>query len=74
MTWRRLLVLVGVMVAGLACGAASATADPFAYATNTGDNTVSPIDTATNQPGNPIRVGTEPSAIAIPVPHRGRSS
>lgn len=36
-----------------------------AYVTNQGDNTVTPIDLATNTPGTPIPVGKAPTRISI---------
>jgi YVTN family beta-propeller protein len=38
---------------------------PTAYVANFNDNTVTPIDTANNTPGTPIRVGVNPIAIVI---------
>jgi YVTN family beta-propeller protein len=38
---------------------------PTAYVTNADSNTVTPIDTTTNTPGQPILVGTNPLGIAI---------
>ena len=35
------------------------------YVVNTGDNTVTPVDTATDTAGTPISVGSNPDAIAI---------
>jgi YVTN family beta-propeller protein len=50
-----------------ASGAASAgRLNPItAYITNTGSDTVTPIDTATNTAGTPIPVGSAPYRIAI---------
>jgi YVTN family beta-propeller protein len=36
-----------------------------AYVTNADSGTVTPISTATNRPGKPIKVGREPVGIAI---------
>ena len=46
-------------------GVAIAPNGATAYVTNSGSNTVTPIDTATNTPGTPIAVGTAPAGIAI---------
>jgi len=65
------LVFVAAVVvqsAGLAQAPASAdaAANPMtAYVTNTNSNTVTPIDVATNTPGSPIPVGTNPRGIAV---------
>ncbi len=37
----------------------------YAYVANSGDNTVTPISTATNTAGTPIPVGANPQAIAV---------
>jgi YVTN family beta-propeller protein len=50
----------------LAFGARPAAAAPFAYVANSGSNTVSVIDTATNKvAGMPIEVGRGPRAVAV---------
>jgi YVTN family beta-propeller protein len=38
---------------------------PTAYVPNVGSDTVTPISTATNKPGKPIKVGAEPGLLAI---------
>src|SRR5471030_1108809 len=38
---------------------------PIAYVANSVDNTVTPIDTATNTAGTPIPVGQDPLGIAV---------
>jgi len=62
---------LGVAVIG-AAGAATAPAPAAgparpvtAYVVNSGDGTVTPVNTATNRPGRPIRVGLSPVDIAI---------
>src|SRR5258708_27531265 len=44
---------------------AFATPAPTAYVANLVSNTVTPIATATNKPGKPIKVGNYPAAITI---------
>jgi YVTN family beta-propeller protein len=65
-----LMVLATVVVelAALALVPATASAAPTpvtAYVTNRNDNTVTPIDLATNTPGTPIPVGSGPQEVAI---------
>src|SRR5258707_6836803 len=48
-------------VAAIACAPNGRTA----YAVNSGSGTVTPISTATNKPGKPIKVGKDPFALAI---------
>ncbi len=52
-------VLAVVMLMSIA-GAAS-----FAYITNSGSNTVSVIDTTTNKVTATVKVGSDPSGVAI---------
>ncbi len=61
------MALFAVMpVMGLGAMAPSAEAAPFAYVVNSGDGTVSVIDTATNTVvGTPIPVGREPYGVAV---------
>ena len=56
---RRFGALCAVLAMGLALAAESAEAEPFAYVANSGDNTVSVIDTATN------------TVVGIPIPWEG---
>jgi YVTN family beta-propeller protein len=46
-------------------GAAWAAAGTIGYVTNEGDNTVTPIDAASNTAGTPIPVGRYPTGVAI---------
>jgi len=46
-------------------GAASSASAATAYVANRGSGTVTPIELATNTPGSPITVGSEPVAVAI---------
>src|SRR5580704_7404011 len=64
---RSFMALVAVMlVMGLSAMAPSAEAAPFAYVVNSGDGTVSVIDTATNTVvGLPIPVGREPFGVDV---------
>ena len=68
------MALFAIMLAmGLALAACPAEAAPFLYVTNTGDNTVSVIDTATNTVvGLPIPVGMPPKRS--PSPRMGQRS
>ena len=61
------MALFAIMLAmGLALAACPAEAAPFLYVANTGDNTVSVIDTATNTVvGLPIPVGNAPETLAV---------
>ena len=54
--------LVGVVAAPVTASAATTVT---AYVTNESDDTVTPIDLATNTPGTPITVGDAPFGIAI---------
>jgi YVTN family beta-propeller protein len=55
-----------VLAMGLGLMARPAVAAPFAYVANSGDGTVSVIDTATNTVvGTPIPAGREPFGIAV---------
>ena len=64
---RSFMALVAVMlVMGLSAMAPPAEAAPFAYVVNSGDGTVSVIDTATNTVvGLPIPVGKEPFGVDV---------
>jgi YVTN family beta-propeller protein len=64
---RSFMALVAVMlVMGLSAMASPAEAAPFAYVVNSGDGTVSVIDTATNTVvGTPIPVGDSPFLVAV---------
>jgi YVTN family beta-propeller protein len=64
---RSFMALVAVMlVMGLSAMAPPAEAAPFAYVVNSGDGTVSVIDTATNTVvGTPIPVGREPFGVDV---------
>ena len=58
----------GLGAAGPASHAAAGTTTarpPTAYVVNSDSGTVTPITTATNTPGRPIRVGEGPLAIAV---------
>lgn len=64
------LAIVGLTGARAAPGATSPAPAPsggpqIAYVVSLDANTVTPINTATNQAGPPIKVGTNPNAIAI---------
>jgi YVTN family beta-propeller protein len=70
--WRRvpaaglaLAVLAGFGLVLVGASAVAATPAPTAYVGNEFAKTVTPIDTATNKPGKPIKVGSFPDAIAI---------
>jgi len=56
-----------VVPLAVACmlGAASSASAATAYVANSGSDTVTPIELATNTPGSPITVGGGPSAVAI---------
>jgi YVTN family beta-propeller protein len=55
-----------MLAVGLALAASRAEAQPFAYVTNSGDNTVSVIDTATNTvEAATLAVGNGPNAVAV---------
>jgi hypothetical protein len=54
---------LGVAIPGAAV-AATASAAPTAYVANSGNGTVTPINTATNTPGTPTTVGDAPDATA----------
>lgn len=55
-----------LVAAALALAAPTVTSARIAYVANSNDNTLTPIDTATNMPGTPIAVpGSQPYAIAI---------
>ncbi len=62
-----MLVLAGGAAAapGLAHPAGAPGPPPTAFVTNSGSNTVTPINTVTNRAGSPIRVGTGPGNILI---------
>ena len=59
------MVDLAVMAVGTPVAASAATNPVIAYVVNTGENTVTPIDVATNTPGTPIPVGNTPTAVAI---------
>ena len=62
-TLKTLMVVIALFVV---MGVPKALAEPFAYITNSDDETVTVIDTATNLPvGAPIPVGRVPFGIAI---------
>jgi YVTN family beta-propeller protein len=65
--WARgFIPLFAVLAMGLALAASPAEAAPFAYVTNSNDNTVSVIDTASNKAvGTPIPVGNSPLGVAV---------
>jgi YVTN family beta-propeller protein len=48
-----------------AAGTTAAASGPTAYVANSGTDTVTPINTATNTAGTPIKVGAYPQAIAV---------
>ena len=52
-------------VGPVGASATGATSAWTAYVANTGSNSVTPIDTATNTAGTPITVGSAPSSVAI---------
>lgn len=52
-------------MAGLSASRARPAHPVTAYVTNSGSDTVTPIDTATGKAGNAIKVGKGPAAIAI---------
>ena len=56
---------IAVVVAMLSTNAGPARAEPFAYITNNGNNTVSVIDTATNTVTATIPVGSEPFGVGV---------
>lgn len=59
-------VVVELAALALVLATASATANAvIAYVTNFNSNSVTPIAVATNTPGTPIPVGSQPSGIAI---------
>jgi YVTN family beta-propeller protein len=65
---RRLTSLVAALLAALSVLAAAGTASALggtAYVANSDDDNVTPIDTATNEAGSTIAVGTIPGGIAI---------
>src|SRR5262245_29628679 len=60
------LLAVGLAVGLAACTGGPEQAAPFAYITNSGDNSVSVLDTASNTVvGAPIPVGTGPRGVAV---------
>ena len=59
------IVLLLVISVGLGLGTATTQAQTRAYVTNSQDNTVSVIDTATNTVVATVPVGVNPSGIAI---------
>jgi YVTN family beta-propeller protein len=65
------LSVLSLLAGGVALGvmpvapAAAGGSTPTAYVVNTGDGTVTPINTATHTTGSPIVVGSAPAAIAI---------
>ena len=63
MTWLTLATLLPLV--WLSVCAASASAAPFAYISNSGDDTVAVIDTATNSVAATVPVGPFPSSIAV---------
>jgi YVTN family beta-propeller protein len=58
-------VLCAVLAPAVALGARPAEAAPFAYVANSGSNTVSVIDTATNKVVATVPVGTNPAGVAV---------
>ena len=66
-SWARgfMAPLAIVLAMGLALAACPAEAAPFAYVTNSVDNTVSVIDTATNTVVATVAVGTCPAGVAV---------
>ena len=65
---RRVYALIrslGVMVLALFMLVSIAGAEPYAYITNSGDNTVSVIDTATNTVTASVSVGSGPLGVAV---------
>jgi len=65
-TFRRATLLAASVAAFVVVWGGSADAAPFAYTGNYGGNSVSVIDTATNQVvGKPIEVGTQPFSLAV---------
>ena len=67
-SWARgFMALFAIMLAmGLALAACPAEAAPFLYVANSGDSTVSVIDTATNTVVGLIPVGNSPYGVATP--------
>jgi len=63
---RGFVALFAMLAMGLGLMARPAEAAPFAYVTNSNDNTVSVIDTASNKAvGTPIPVGNSPLGVAV---------
>jgi YVTN family beta-propeller protein len=64
--WARgFVALCAVLTMGLGMMARPAEAQPFAYVANSGDNTVSVIDTATNTVVATLAVGSDPIKDAV---------
>jgi YVTN family beta-propeller protein len=63
MRWMPVLFILGLALP--VCRPVSLSAAPFAYITNSGDNTVSVLDTATNTVTATVPVGTNPQAVAV---------
>jgi YVTN family beta-propeller protein len=62
---RRVLYVGIILIFALLIPMSIASATPFAYITNSGDNTVSVVDTATNLVIKTVNVGNEPNGVAV---------